>query len=73
MSLDAAEIKVRVGFWVNRDGEVMEDPVVVDGSFDTTLRASCIQAIKESLPLPPFPDTFTESEQYITYVFTLTR
>jgi outer membrane biosynthesis protein TonB len=73
LSLDAAELKVRVGFWVNRNGEVIEDPVIVDGSLDTTLRASCIQAIKECLPLPPFPDTFTEAEQYITYVFTLSR
>ena len=73
LSLDAAEIKVRVGFWVNRNGEIIDDPVIVDGSFDLNLRESCIQAIKESLPLPPFPDTFTEAEQYITYVFTLTR
>lgn len=73
LSLDAAELKVRVGFWVSRSGEVIDEPVVVDGAADPALRESCIQAIKEVLPFPPFPDGFTEAEQYVTYVFTLTR
>lgn len=73
ITLDSPEMVVRVGFWVNRSGELIENPIVLDGAIDPGLRMSCIQAIKDSIPLPPFPDGFNEAEQYITYVFTLTR
>ncbi|MDP2323926.1 MAG: TonB family protein, partial [Gammaproteobacteria bacterium] len=73
ISLDAAETKIRVGFWVSRNGEVLDTPTILGDVPDRALGQSCLQAIKNALPLPPFPDGFTEPEQYVTYVFTLTR
>jgi len=60
---------IKVGFVVASNGAIMDGPTLLEGSGQAALDNSCVNTIKTSVPLPPFPTGFNEPEQYVVYVF----
>ncbi len=71
LRLDASGNQAVVSFWVDRQGNLLEQPKVVKPASDPALGESGVQAILNAVPLPPLPDDFKALEQEVLYGFTL--
>lgn len=71
MNTDKKEAKVE--FWVDRRGRLIEGPTVIQHAADRVLGESGARAIRLAAPLPPLPETFSESRQRVVYSFTVAR
>lgn len=71
--LDAEETAARVSFWVDREGRLIDIPVVTRHASDPALGNSGAQALRLAEPLPRFPDEYPEMELRVEMTFTLER
>jgi TonB family protein len=69
--LDPENNAVDVAVWVNRQGQLLSDPMIVRDAGDPALGASAIAALRAAAPFPPFPEDFREPEQQVIFTFTL--
>ncbi len=59
-------------FTVDRNGNLVGEPVVVQEASDPRVAQSGLQAVKQAAPFPAVPETFKEPQVQILYDFTLT-
>ncbi|MGC8739735.1 MAG: TonB C-terminal domain-containing protein, partial [Candidatus Hydrogenedens sp.] len=71
VKIDKENNVAEVSFWVNRNGELIEQPVVTKEASDPELGESGIRAILLAAPFPRFPDGFNKDEQLVVYAFSL--
>jgi outer membrane biosynthesis protein TonB len=73
--LGGEEMEAEIEFWVDRNGNLLGEPVVVRHAGNRTLGDSGIQAIKlAGTPrFPPLPATYDKSRQRVVYAFKLAR
>ncbi|HOV33522.1 MAG TPA: TonB C-terminal domain-containing protein [Candidatus Hydrogenedens sp.] len=71
IKIDNENNVAEVSFWINRNGELIEQPKVTKEASDPTLAESGVQAILLAAPFPRFPDSFNKDEQLIVYTFSL--
>jgi TonB family protein len=71
IQLTAANKEVHISFWVDRNGNLLGKPEIVQDAADPTLGASAIRAITAAVPLPPLPNEFQGKEQQVLYVFNI--
>lgn len=69
--LDPVLATVVVTFTVDRDGNLLAEPVAMTPQSDPRLITSAINAIKMAVPLPPLPASISENEITVEYTFTL--
>jgi TonB family protein len=58
-----------VSFWVDRGGNLLEEPQVLRHAADRSVGESAVRAIKLAAPFPPLPKQFTEPEVNVTIAF----
>jgi TonB family protein len=68
----APEAVVTVRFRALRSGQV-RDLAVETSSGNASLDASALRAIRQSVPLPPFPNLLTEPSLDLRYRFVMER
>ncbi len=71
IKIDNENNVAEVSFWVNRNGELLEQPVVTKEASDPELGESGVRAILLAAPFPRFPDGFNKDEQLVVYAFSL--
>jgi outer membrane biosynthesis protein TonB len=71
IKIDNENSVAEVSFWVNRNGELIEQPKVVKEASDPALAESGVRAILLAAPFPRFPDSFDKDEQLVVYTFSL--
>jgi outer membrane biosynthesis protein TonB len=71
VQLTPEQREVRVSFWVGRNGMLLSQPTVVQGT-NEALAQSGITAIINAQPLPPLPIEFSAERQEVIYVFRMT-
>ncbi len=71
IKIDSENNIAEVSFWVNRNGELLEPPVVTKPASDPELGESGVRAILLAAPFPRFPDGFNKDEQLVVYAFSL--
>ncbi len=67
---DPEENQAEISVWVNRNGELVGEPVVLSQGLDPELAQTGIEAVKNAAPFPPFPDNFSDPEQQVVFTFT---
>ena len=72
LRLDSAENEALVSFWVDRNGNLIKDPIVSKPASAPELGESGIRAIRRAIPFPPLPDNFKAMEQEVVLGFQLT-
>ncbi len=63
--------KVAIAFWVDRNGNLIGDPQIVEPSSDASLDQSGLNAIRTAAPFPPLPQGFTGNRQQVIFIFRL--
>jgi TonB family protein len=71
LRLDAERTVAEISFWVNRDGELLETPIVSKPASDPALGESGVRAIMLAVPFPPFPAGYKKDEVQVVYEFSL--
>lgn len=71
IKIDSENNIAEVSFWVNRNGELIESPIVTKQASDPELGESGVRAILLAAPFPRFPDGFNKDEQLVVYAFSL--
>ncbi len=71
IKIDNENNVAEVSFWINRNGELIDQPEVTKEASDPVLAESGVQAILLAAPFPRFPDSFDKDEQLIVYSFSL--
>ncbi|HIJ66465.1 MAG TPA: hypothetical protein HPP77_11005 [Candidatus Hydrogenedentes bacterium] len=67
--MDGDKNEAVVVFWVNRRGNLLGEPEVVQEAADPALGKSGVHAIQLAAPFPPLPDEYAESQVQVSYVF----
>ena len=65
--------QAKVSFFVDRKGNLIGEPVVIQHANDPALAQSGIRALKLSAPFPPLPDSYMEPDVEVAFTFTLAR
>jgi len=73
IALDAEETTAEVSFVVDRDGNLVGDPIIIKHASDLRLGESGLRAILLAAPFPPLPESFARSQQRVVYGFSLHR
>lgn len=73
ISLDPVSSTVEVTFWVDRNGNLLDEPRVSSVGSDPRLAESAINAVKLAAPYSPLPESFSGPELVVKYEFSLAR
>jgi TonB family protein len=73
VSMNADENTAVVTFFVDRNGNLMDEPIITQHASDPAIGESGLRAIKASAPFPPLPDGYPRMEQLVEYEFSLIR
>ncbi|MFO7974314.1 MAG: TonB family protein [Candidatus Hydrogenedentota bacterium] len=71
--IDPKNNQAKISFWVDRKGNLIGEPVVIQHANHVALAQSGLRALKLAAPFPPLPDTYIEPEVQVVYTFTLVR
>ena len=71
--IDPNNNQAKIAFWVDRQGNLIGKPEVVQHANDSALAQSGLRAVQLATPFPQLPDTYMEPEVQVIYTFTLVR
>lgn len=69
--LPKAANEALVSFWVDRHGNLIGDPEIIQHAQDRAVGDSALLAVKTAAPFPPLPRSFAEPEFNVIIVFRL--
>jgi TonB family protein len=69
--LRIAQNEALISFWIDRSGNLIGEPEIIQHAADRAVGDSGLLAVKEAAPFPKLPRSFTEPEFNVVIVFRL--